>query len=256
MQTVILAGGYGTRLSEMTHEIPKPMVEIGEKPLLFHLLEYFSSYGHKEFIIALGYKAEYIREYFSNYLLRNSDFTVDLSNGKVELHKKSSQNWKVTLIDTGMNSLTGRRLKLLEPYLSCRFFLTYGDGLSDVNLSHLLQHHESCKVNCTLTAVRPNARFGELDIHPDGYVRSFEEKPQLSQGWINGGFWVVEKEFLSYIPESNVMLEREPLSNAVAKSDLAAYKHDGFWQCVDTKRDYIRINEIYNSGKAPWQRTK
>jgi len=256
MKVVILAGGFGTRISEYTDNIPKPMVKIGNKPIIWHIMSHYAKFGHKEFIIALGYKSDVVKEYFANYMNFSSDFTVDFNTKKITYHSNSEIDWKVTLIDTGLNTMTGGRLKRLEDHLKDEtFLLTYGDGLSNVNIDKLITHHIEKSKYITVTAVRPSARFGELNIADDSLVSSFKEKPQMEQGWINGGFFVVEPEFLQYINNDGTVLEKEPLEIATAKSQLVSYKHDGFWQCMDTKRDCDLLNEMWNSKEASWLTT-
>ncbi len=256
MKVLILAGGFGTRISEYTEKIPKPMVQISNLPILLHIMDIFSHYGHNDFYIALGYKGEVVKNYFKNFSLLNKDFKVNLENGQVEFIKGNNLNkrkWNVTLVDTGLNSLTGRRVKLMQPYLENEtFFLTYGDGVSDIDLEKLLKFHNDNKKTLTITAVRPQARFGELEIK-DELVIDFKEKPQLHQGWINGGFFVAEPRFFDYISDENIMLEREPLEKLTSIKELAAYKHDGFWQCMDTRRDKQFLEDLYKKG-APWIR--
>tara|TARA_B110000503_G_C7172295_1_gene424959 strand:- start:6284 stop:6937 length:654 start_codon:yes stop_codon:yes gene_type:complete len=215
-------------------------------------MQHYAKFGHTEFVIALGYKAEVIRDYFLNFNSLNSDFTVNLADGSIEWINSSAPNWKVTLVDTGLDSLTGTRLKKLAPHLEGnRFMLTYGDGVANVDIEELLSFHNKHGRQVTMTAVRPSARFGELDINA-GQVKSFEEKPQLHSGWINGGFFVMEPGFLNYIPDENVMLERSPFNNATADGELMAFEHQGFWQCMDTKRDMDGLQALWDSGIAPW----
>jgi len=252
MKVVILAGGFGTRLSEYTETIPKPMVTIGGKPILLHIMNTYARFGHKDFYIALGYKAESIKEYFYKYHLLNSDFTVDLSSGEMQLHHQESLDWKVTLIDTGINTMTGGRVKRLKKYLNNEtFLLTYGDGVADINLKSLVDFHKSNKKMVTVSAVHPGARFGQLDISGP-LVKKFKEKPQTDSGWINGGYFVVEPEFLNFIDNDSTILEREPLEEVSKIGELAAYQHFGFWQCMDTKRDRERLEELWVQGVAPW----
>ena len=252
MKVIILAGGFGSRLSEYTESIPKPMVKIGNKPILFHIMNYYYKFGFKEFIIALGYKSEIIKEYFLNYSALNSSFTINLKNNDIQIHSKIKLDWTVSLVDTGLNTMTGGRLLRLKEYIGKNnFMLTYGDGLSNIDISKLNKFHRLNKKIVTVSAVRPIARFGELNIKND-YVKSFQEKPQISDGWINGGFFVMEPEFLNLIKNDETILEKEPLEKAVKMKELSAYKHEGFWQCMDTKRDRDRLEEIYNSGSAPW----
>ena len=256
MKVVILAGGFGSRLSEYTDLIPKPMVTIGGIPILHHIMNFYSQYGFNEFIIALGYKSKIIKEYFLNYSTLNSDFTVDFSNNKIIPIHKNNLNWKVSLIDTGLNTKTGGRLKKLNHLLKKEtFMLTYGDGLSDVNLNSLLRFHKNSKKMVTITAVRPLARFGELSINQNNEVISFKEKPQTVEGWINGGFFVINSEFLKFIDDDQSILEKEPLESIVDINQLAAYKHNGFWQCMDTKRDRDKLEDIFSSQNAPWTKS-
>ena len=252
MKAVILAGGFGTRLGEITETIPKPMAEIGGYPILWHIMNHYSKFGIKDFIVALGYKAEVIKSFFINSRNLDSDIHVDLATGRVEVISSSGVDWRVSLIDTGRESLTGQRLKRLKDVIGDEtFMLTYGDGLSNVNLDRLLKFHRDRKQLVTMTAVRPVARFGELTLSGD-LVSTFEEKPQLAGGWINGGFFVMEPGFLELIPPANVMLEKEPLERAASEGRLGAFRHEGFWQCMDTKRDWDYLNSLWNGGAAPW----
>ena len=254
MKVIILAGGFGTRLSEYTETLPKPMVSIGGKPILWHIMKSFAHFGHKEFYVALGYKAETLKEYFLHYRTLNEDFTVDLKTGNVTSHHLNEVDWKVTLVDTGLHSMTGGRVRRMKPYIgneTC--LLTYGDGLSDVNIKELLAFHNNHGKMVTVTAVHPGARFGELEIM-DEQVVSFQEKPQTKQGWINGGYFVIEPEFFELIQDDETILEREPLERVAEMDELMAFQHKGFWQCMDTKRDRNNLEEFWNSGKAPWKR--
>lgn len=252
MKVIILAGGFGTRLSEYTNLVPKPMVKIGERPLLFHIMQIFAEYGHKDFIIALGYKGEVIKDYFLNYKNLNSNFSLNLKDGEIKYLNSHQLDWNVTLTDTGLNTLTGGRIKRLSEQINHqRFLLTYGDGLSDIDINSLVDFHKSHGKLVTLTAVRPSARFGELDIM-NSQIKSFNEKPQLNSGWVNGGFMVIEPEFLDLIEDDNTMLERGPLNKASEMGELMAFCHEGFWQCMDNKRDLDLLNEIIKNGKAPW----
>ncbi len=252
MKVIILAGGFGSRLSEYTEAIPKPMVKIGNKPILFHLMKYYYKFGFKDFIIALGYKSEIIKDYFLNYSALNSSFTINLENNDIEIHDNIKLDWKVTLVDTGLNTMTGGRLLRLKDHVGKKdFMLTYGDGLSNIDLSKLIEFHNENRKIVTVSAVRPVARFGELNIEA-GSVKSFQEKPQISDGWINGGFFVMNPKILNYIDNDSTILEKEPLEKMVSMNELSAYKHSGFWQCMDTKRDKDRLEEIYNSGSVPW----
>jgi glucose-1-phosphate cytidylyltransferase len=239
MKVVILAGGYGTRISEYTELIPKPMIKIGGLPILWHIMNIYANQGHKDFYIALGYKAEVIKEYFLNYNILNSDFTVSLGDGQCSTHQNNVVDWRVTLINTGQHTMTGGRLKRLKSYIGDEpFLLTYGDGVSNINLKELIKFHKQHGKMITISAVRPSARFGELEIDRNHRVTSFEEKPQLYSGWINGGYFVVEPSFIDLIAGDDVMLERGPLEQAAKLGELMAYHHDGFWQCMDTKRDH------------------
>ena len=254
MKVVILAGGFGTRLSEYTESIPKPMVSIGGKPILWHIMKSYAYFGHSDFYLALGYKTEVIKEYFLNYRTLNADFTVDLGTGSLTPHQQDEVDWKVTLVDTGLNTMTGGRVKRMKSFIGNEaFLLTYGDGLSDVNLEDLLKFHKNHGKLITMTAVRPAAKFGELKLNRD-QVSSFEEKPQLNEGWVNGGFFVMEPECMDLIEGDTTMLEREPLVAAAKQGDLIAYRHEGFWQCMDTKRDNDLLNKLWNTNKAPWRK--
>ncbi|MDB4110561.1 glucose-1-phosphate cytidylyltransferase [Amylibacter sp.] len=253
MKVIILAGGFGTRLSEYTEDVPKPMVKIGNHPILWHIMRTFAHYGHKDFYVALGYKAEVIRSYFLNYSLINSDFTVDLSSGAIDAHKENIIDWRVSLIDTGLSTMTGGRLKRLTDFIDNEpFLLTYGDGVADINIDLLLEFHKSHGKMVTVSAVHPAARFGELEMEGQRVV-SFQEKPQTSQGWINGGYFVIQPEFFDLIDGDTTILEREPLEKAANMGELMAYKHEGYWQCMDTKRDKDNLDELWNREEAPWQ---
>lgn len=254
MKVVILAGGYGTRLSEETVNIPKPMVEIGGKPILWHIMKIYSHYGYNDFIICLGYKGYIIKEYFMNYFMHMSDITVDLSNGGIKVHNSKAENWKVTLVDTGLDTMTGGRIKRIKDHLDGeRFMLTYGDGVGDVNINSLEKFHESHGKLATMTAVQPSGRFGALRINDDKKVESFVEKPAGDGAWINGGFFVLEPQVIDYIKDDNTIWEREPLENLTKESQLFAYKHEGFWKPMDTLRDKIELERLWNTKKAPWK---
>jgi len=251
MKVIILAGGFGTRLSEYTDVIPKPMVPIGGKPILWHIMNSYAQYGHKDFYVALGYKADRVKEYFLNYKSLNSDFTIDLASGNLELHHYKKIDWKVTLVHTGENSMTGGRVKRMKSFIGNEpFMLTYGDGLSNININDLLDFHKSHGKMVTMSAVRPVARFGELKLN-DNQVTEFKEKPQTHEGWINGGFFVVQPEFFDIIEGDSTMLEKEPLEKVASKGELMAYKHEGFWHCMDTKRDHELLENIFING-ALW----
>jgi len=251
MKVIILAGGYGTRLSEYTEEIPKPMVQIGGKPILWHIMKRYSKFGHIDFNIALGYKGSNIKDFFLKYRELNSDFSINLGNGVIVPHRLDDVNWNVTLVDTGLNSMTGGRVKRMRKFIgdeTC--MLTYGDGLADIDFDALLAFHKEHGKMATITAVRPVARFGELEI--DNYrVKSFKEKPQLQEGWINGGFFVFEPAFFDLISGDEMLLEREPLEAASEMGELMAYKHQGFWRCMDSKRDRELLEVEWMKG-APW----
>lgn len=253
MKVVLLAGGFGTRLSEYTDIIPKPMVTVGGRPILWHIMRTYAHFGHKDFYLALGYKAELIKEYFLHYRSLNADFTVDLTTGAVSPHQTDDVDWQVTLVHTGLESMTGGRVKRLQSFIGNEpFMLTYGDGVADIDVDALLKFHRSHGKMVTVTAVHPGARFGELKIESD-QVRSFQEKPQMGQGWINGGYFVIQPEFFDLIAGDSTILEREPLEQAARMGELMAYRHEGFWQCMDTKRDRDSLEELWQSGKATWQ---
>lgn len=256
LKVVILAGGYGTRLSEYTHSIPKPMVPVGEKPIIWHIMQRYAAFGHKDFYVALGYKAEVIKEYFLKFSTINSDFTLDIKSGEIDVHSVHGIDWKITLIDTGQDSMTGGRVKRMQPYVKNNsFMLTYGDGLSDLDFTKLEKFHNDHGKIVTVTAVRPVARFGELDI--DGsLVKSFKEKPQVENGWINGGFFICNSDFFDFIDDDSTVLESDPLELAAKRNELIAFKHSGFWQCMDTKRDLDYLNSLWYSKKAPWVENK
>jgi len=254
MKVVILAGGLGTRISEYSNNIPKPMVPIGDRPILWHIMKIYAKYGYIDFNLALGYKAEMIKSYFLNYSSLNSDFTVNLETGDFAIHQKDNVNWKVTLIDTGLNTMTGGRVKRMQDYVDNKtFLLTYGDGVSDINIKDLIDFHKSHGKMVTVTAVHPGARFGELDI-VNKSVRTFKEKPQTTQGWINGGYFVIEPEFIDLIEGDDSILEKDPLERASELGQLMAFQHDGFWQCMDTRRDRDFLEKIWNSGNAVWSK--
>jgi len=253
VKVIILAGGFGTRLSEYTETVPKPMVTVGGRPILWHIMRNYAHYGNNDFYLALGYKAELIKKYFLNYRSLNADFTVDLSSGNVESHQIDDTDWRVTLVNTGLESMTGGRVKRLQSFIKNEtFMLTYGDGLADIDLDALLDFHKSHGKMITVSAVHPNARFGELEIKGQKVV-TFQEKPQTSQGWINGGYFVIESDFFNLIDGDSTILEREPLEKAAAMGELMAYHHDGFWQCMDTKRDRDYLEDLWDSGNAPWR---
>ena len=253
MKTVILCGGLGTRLSEETSLKPKPMVEIGGKPILWHIMKIYEKHGFNDFSLALGYKGEVIKNYFMNYHANQSNLAINLKSGKVSYSDPNSEDWNVSLIDTGALTMTGGRLLRLKQLIkdSGTFMLTYGDGVSNINIENLIKFHRSHGKTATVSAVRPLVRFGELMID-NSRVSRFEEKPQTGEGWINGGFFVFEPEIFDYIDDDTTLLEREPLENLSKNGELMAYKHDGFWQCMDTIRDKDLLEKKWQSGDAPW----
>lgn len=255
MKTVILAGGLGTRISEESHLRPKPMIEVGGKPILWHIMKLYSHYGYNDFIICCGYKGYVIKEYFSNYFLHSSDITFDFSDGNhMVIHNNIAEPWKVTLVDTGLNTMTGGRIKRVRPYIPQgeRFMLTYGDGLSDVDISRLLESHRQSRKLATLTAVQLGGRFGSLLIESD-MVRSFREKPRGDGGWINGGFFVLEYKVLDYIDSDSTTFEQQPLERLSSENQLHSYQHHGFWQPMDTLRDKEYLEGLWHNDPAPWQ---
>lgn len=253
MKVVILAGGLGTRLSEETDVRPKPMVEIGGKPILWHIMKMYSYHGFNEFIILLGYKGYYIKEYFANYYLHQSDVTFDMSSGEMEVHSNLSEPWKVTLLDTGLNAMTGGRVKKAKEYIGDdTFMLTYGDGVSDVNIKELLAFHKKNKTKATISAIEPAGRFGALDIN-SSLVKEFVEKPAGDGNWVNGGFMVCESEVLDLIESDDTVFEQEPLQKLAKSGELSAFKHEGYWQCMDTLRDKLALNKLWDANAAPWK---
>ena len=254
MKAVILAGGLGTRLSEETELKPKPMVEIGGRPILWHIMKIYSHYGINDFIILTGYKSHVIKDYFINYYTRYSDITVDLLNNSVELHKTRTEPWRVTMLYTGADTMTGGRIAKAKEYLKNeRFLLTYGDGVADINIESLIKHHELSGKIVTLTAVQPRGKFGALNIDKSDNILSFKEKPQGDGAWINGGFFVCEPDIFNYLKDDvNCIFEKEPLENLANDNELNAYKHSGFWRPMDTLRDKKELTEMWMTGKAPW----
>jgi glucose-1-phosphate cytidylyltransferase len=253
VKAVILAGGYGTRISEETHLKPKPMIEIGGKPILWHIMKTYSSHGIDEFIICLGYKGYLIKEYFANYYLHTSDVTFDMRDNSMQVIENTAEPWKVTLVDTGEGTMTGGRLKRVADYLGEEdFCFTYGDGLADVDITKLIQFHFEQNTLATVTAIQPPGRFGSLDI--SGHkIRAFEEKPQGDGSWVNGGFFVLSPKVLEYIDGDFTSWEKEPLQNLSIQGQLSAYMHRGFWQPMDTLRDKTQLEQLWSSGKAPWK---
>ena len=253
MKVVILAGGLGTRISEESHLKPKPMIEIGGKPILWHIMKYFSHYGHNEFIICGGYKDYKIKEYFANYYLHTSDIMFDFEQSATMSLNNKSENWKVTCINTGLITMTGGRLLAVKDYIGDEpFFLTYGDGVSNVDLDKLLDHHKNSKSIVSLTAIQPGGRFGVLEIDDNLKINSFVEKSKEDGGWINGGFMVCSNEVFDYLLDSNTVFEKEPLETIATNGKLSAYKHEGFWQCMDTLRDRDLLEKLILDGVAPW----
>lgn len=254
MKVVILAGGFGTRLSEETVLKPKPMVEIGGKPMLWHIMKIYSSYGFNDFVICLGYKGYVIKEYFANYFLHQSDVTFDIKNNKIEIHNTQADPWKVTLVDTGLHTMTGGRVKRVKPYLNGEpFMLTYGDGVGNVNLNALIEFHQQQQKMMTVTSVQPSGRFGTLNISEDLKVKAFEEKPKGERGWINGGFFICNPEVINYIEDDTTIFERAPMENIAMEGQMVAFKHEGYWKCMDTLRDKNELETSWQSGKAQWK---
>ncbi len=253
MKVILLAGGFGSRLSEYTEAIPKPMVAVGGRPIVWHIMRTYAHFGHKDFYLALGYRAEIIKEYFLHYRSMNADFSVDLTTGRMTPHQTDAADWRVTLVNTGLESMTGGRVKRMQRFIGNETsMLTYGDGVADIDLERLLAFHRNHGKMVTVTAVHPGARFGELEITGDR-VDSFQEKPQTKQGWINGGYFVIEPEFFDLIAGDATILEREPLEQAAKMGELMAFRHEGFWQCMDTKRDLDALENLWQSGQAPWR---
>lgn len=255
MKVLILAGGLGTRLSEETEVRPKPMVEIGGRPILWHIMKGYAHFGYTDFVLLLGYKGFYIKEYFANYLLHNSNVTIDLARDRVEVLSTESEPWRVTLLDTGSETMTGGRIKRAAPHVGAEtFMLTYGDGVSDVDLEALLSFHRRHGKALTMTSVRPDGRFGTFAAEPDDRVSMFLEKPRGDGAWINGGFFVCEPRLFEYLEGDATVLEREPMQRMAAEGELFTYRHDGFWKCMDTLRDKNDLNQMWQSGRAKWKR--
>lgn len=255
MKVVILAGGFGTRISEESHLKPKPMIEIGGMPIMWHIMKLYSHYGFNDFVICAGYKQHVIKEWFANYFVYTSDVTFDFSHGNnIIVHNKNSEPWKVTVVDTGLNTMTGGRLKRVREYIGDDlFFMTYGDGVSDVDILETLNFHKEHGKLATMTAIKPDSRFGLLDITEDKKVIAFREKSQIDSGWINAGFMVLDHKVLDYIADDTIMFEREPLEKLATDGELMCYKHNGFWQCMDTLRDKEGLEKKWGSGQAPWK---
>lgn len=257
MKVVIFAGGLGSRISEESHLRPKPMIEIGGKPILWHIMKLYQAQGFNEFVVCLGYKGYVIKEYFANYFMHNSDVTIDLSTNQIEVHKSQAENMKVTLVDTGLDTMTAGRLKRVKSYVDKEtFMLTYGDGLSDIDLRELVRYHQRHGKVATVTAIQPAGKFGVLQSLEDGSVTAFSEKPKGDGNWVNGGFFVLEPSVFNYL-EGNmdaVMWEQEPMQGMVADKQIAAYKHAGFWKAMDTLRDKVELENLWNTGQAQWKK--
>lgn len=256
MKVVILAGGFGTRISEESHLKPKPMIEVGGMPIMWHIMKLYSHYGFNDFVICAGYKQYVIKEYFSNYFLHKSDITYDFTTGKHDMiiHNNNAEPWRVTVVDTGLNTMTGGRVKRVKEYLGDEpFMVTYGDGVSNVNIRELVEFHQKHGKHMTLTGVKPEGRFGVMDFSPEDAVLSFREKSKEDSGWINGGFLVCNPKVLDFIEGDSIMLEREPMENLAKDGQLMCYKHHGFWQCMDTLRDKEKLEKLWNENIAPWK---
>lgn len=255
MKVVILAGGLGTRISEESHLRPKPMIEIGERPILWHIMKYYSTYGFNDFIICAGYKQYVIKEYFSDYFLHNSDVTFDLSSNSMTIHNNNSENWKVSVIDTGLNTMTGGRVRRVRPYIGDEtFMLTYGDGVCNVDLDALLAFHKAHGKTATLTMVNISEMKGVLEVENNGLITSFREKEERDASLINGGYMVFNKEIFDYLDSDETVLEKEPLGRLCSEGQLMGFNHNGFWQCMDTQREKNKLEELWASGRAPWKR--
>jgi len=254
MKVLLLAGGFGTRLSEETDIKPKPMLEIGGKPILWHIMKTYSQYGFNEFVVLLGYKGYYIKEYFANYFMHQSDVTLDMSNGSMEIHNNSSEPWKVTLLDTGLHSMTGGRIKRAQDFVGDEsFMLTYGDGVADINIEELVKFHKSHEKAMTMTSAQPNGRFGALNIDKNDQIMEFKEKPKGDGSWINAGYFVCEPKVFDYILDGDcTIFEQEPLKNLAKDGEIFTYKHHDFWMPMDTLRDKMKLNEMCEQGNAPW----
>ena len=254
MKVVILAGGLGTRISEESHLKPKPMIEIGGRPILWHIMKYYSEFGFHDFVICLGYKQYVVKEFFADYFLHTSDVTFDLANNKMEVHNNYAEPWKVTLVDTGLNTMTGGRVKRIQPYIGDEpFMLTYGDGVCNVDLKGLVDFHKSHGKTATITTVSIDQQKGVLDVGPDNTIRSFREKAASDGAIINGGFMVLNPEVFSYLKDDTTVFEQEPMTRLAAEGQLMSFYHDGFWQCMDTLREKNLLEELWQSGKAPWK---
>ena len=255
MKVVLLAGGFGTRISEESHIIPKPMIQIGDKPILWHIMKIYSHYGFNDFIICCGYKQHVIKEWFANYYLQYSDISIDFSSSnKITVHRNETEPWKVTVIDTGLSTMTGGRIKRIQKYIGDNtFMLTYGDGVADINITELLEFHNSNGKLATLTAVQPPGRFGMANINQENEIESFVEKPTGDGNWINGGYFVLDPKIFNYIDGDETIWEKEPLESLAAEKQLMAFKHYGFWRPMDTLRDKNNLEHLWNTNQAPWK---
>jgi len=254
MKVVILAGGRGTRIQEETLIKPKPLIEIGSKPIIWHIMKTYSHYGFKEFVICCGYKGYLIKEYFANFSLHNSDVTIDIKENQIKVHKNNNEDWKITLIDTGDNSLTGGRILRIKDFVDEEFLLTYGDGVADVNISKLIEHHKINKKIATMTIVQPQGRFGVVEFNTkNNLIENFSEKLKGDGAWINGGFFVLNKKIFDYLKDDFTIWEKEPLEKLSKENQLVAFKHDNFWYSMDTMRDKIYLESLWNQNKAPWK---
>jgi glucose-1-phosphate cytidylyltransferase len=254
MKVLILAGGYGTRLSEETNVVPKPMVEIGGRPIIWHIMKLYSHYGFNDFVVLLGYKGYYIKEFFANYFLHQSDVTIDLTTGEMQVHKNESEPWKVTLLETGLQTMTGGRIRRARSIVNdSPFLLTYGDGVADINISNLVKFHKDHGKLITMTSIQPEGRFGAIEITDSNVVTSFREKPKGDGAWINGGYFVCQPQVMDYIAADGTIFEKEPLETLAAQGQLVTFKHDGFWKCMDTLRDKMQLNDMWDAGNAKWK---
>ena len=254
MKVVILAGGRGTRIQEESLVKPKPLIEIGSKPIIWHIMKTYSHYGYKEFVICCGYKGYLIKEYFANFSLHNSDVTIDIKKNEIKVHKNNNEDWKITLVDTGDNSLTGGRILRIKDFVGDEFFLTYGDGVADVNISKLIEHHKTHKKIATMTIVQPQGRFGMVEFNTTtNLIENFSEKLKGDGAWINGGFFVLNKKIFKNLKDDFAVWEKEPLENLSKENQLVAFKHDGFWYPMDTMRDKVYLENLWDKNKAPWK---
>tara|TARA_B100000780_G_scaffold102603_1_gene71768 strand:- start:6072 stop:6848 length:777 start_codon:yes stop_codon:yes gene_type:complete len=254
MKVVILAGGRGTRIQEESLIKPKPLIEIGSKPIIWHIMKTYSHYGFKEFVICCGYKGYLIKEYFANFSLHNSDVTIDIKKNEIKVHKNNNEDWKITLVDTGDNSLTGGRILRIKDFVDDEFFLTYGDGVADVNISKLVEHHKLNKKIATMTIVQPQGRFGVVEFNAKtNLINNFSEKLKGDGSWINGGFFVLNTKIFKYLKDDFTVWEKEPLENLSKENQLVAFKHDNFWYPMDTMRDKIYLENLWDTNKAPWK---